>query len=95
MRFFFLSMPDASTSQDSTRAVTGFAPARRLIPKNLLTRFARPWFSRTMTQRNSQPQILNITSFDVLPMLGARNAATLVLVLVLITVTTGAGVGFA
>jgi len=48
-----------------------------------------------MTQRNSQPQLLDITSFDVLPMLGARNAATLVLVLVLITVTTGAGVGFA
>ena len=48
-----------------------------------------------MTQRNTQPQAFDLTSFDVSTTLGARITATLVLVLVLITVTTGAGVGFA
>ena len=63
--------------------------------KNLLTEFRRAWFARTMTQRNSQPQLLDDTSFDVPRALGGRIAAVLVLVLVLITVTTSAGIGFA
>jgi len=48
-----------------------------------------------MTQRNSQPQLLDDTSFDVPRALGGHIAAVLVLVLVLITVTTSAGIGFA
>jgi hypothetical protein len=47
-----------------------------------------------MTQRSSQPQILDDTFLDVPPALAARVAAILVLVLVLITLPTGAGVGF-
>jgi hypothetical protein len=48
-----------------------------------------------MTQRNTQSQAFDLTSFDVSTTLGPRIATNLVLVLVLITVTTGAGVGFA
>jgi hypothetical protein len=48
-----------------------------------------------MTQRNSQPQILDHTSLDVPSTLAGRVAAVLVLVLVLITLPTGVGVGFA
>lgn len=65
------------------------------MQKNLLTTFAAPWFARPMTQRNSQPQLLDDTSFDVPLALRDRIAAVLVLVLVLITVTTSAGIGFA
>jgi len=65
------------------------------MQKNMLTALARPWFARTMTQRNSQPQLLDDTSFDVPRAPGGRIAAVLVLVLVLITVTTSAGIGFA
>jgi hypothetical protein len=65
------------------------------MQKNLLTTFTAPWFARTMTQRNSQPQLPDDTSFDVALALRDRIAAVLVLVLVLITVTTRAGIGFA
>jgi hypothetical protein len=68
---------------------------RRHMRKNMLTSFAEPWFARAMTQRNSQPQLLDDTSSDVALVRDGRLAAVLVLVLVLITVTTSAGVGFA
>lgn len=65
------------------------------MQKNMLTALAGPWFARTMTQRNSQPQLLDDMSFDMPLVLRGRLAAVLVLVLVLITVTTSAGIGFA
>jgi hypothetical protein len=50
-----------------------------------------------MTQRNTQPQALRITSHDVTAALlrTLPLAAALILVLVLITVQSGAGNGFA